>query len=145
MPTSGHQNSDVYSYSTAPHRSKTTLISNGVFCLLESKILSIGQTLLYSLASNTNCNFKYQLLLQIPIVTLNTNCYFKYQLILQIPIVTSNTNCYFKYQLLLPIPIVTSNTNCFFKYQLLLPIPIVTSDAMSNDPPRTTKWLLEPR
>jgi hypothetical protein len=33
---------------------------------------------------------------------------------------------------------------------LLLPIPIVTSDAMSNDPPRTTrrtttKWLLEPR
>jgi hypothetical protein len=36
-------------YSTAPHRSKTTLISNGVFCLLESKILSIGQTLLYSL------------------------------------------------------------------------------------------------
>jgi hypothetical protein len=37
-------------YSTAPHRSKTTLISNGVFCLLESKILSIGQTLLYSLA-----------------------------------------------------------------------------------------------
>jgi hypothetical protein len=32
-----------------PHRSKTTLISNGVFCLLESKILSIGQTLLYSL------------------------------------------------------------------------------------------------
>jgi hypothetical protein len=39
-------------YSTAPHRSKTTLISNGVFCLLESKILSIGQTLLYSLAYN---------------------------------------------------------------------------------------------
>jgi hypothetical protein len=38
-------------YSTAPHRSKTTLISYGVFCLLESKILSIGQTLLYSLAS----------------------------------------------------------------------------------------------
>jgi hypothetical protein len=33
-----------------PHRSKTTLISNGIFCLLESKILSIGQTLLYSLA-----------------------------------------------------------------------------------------------
>jgi hypothetical protein len=38
-----------FNYSTAPHRSKTTLISNGVFCLLESKILSIGQTLLYSL------------------------------------------------------------------------------------------------
>jgi hypothetical protein len=33
---------------------------------------------------------------------------------------------------------------------LLLPILIVTSDAMSNDPPTTTrtrtpKWLLEPR
>jgi hypothetical protein len=44
-------------YSTAPHRSKTTLISNGVFCLLESKILSIGQTLLYSLASNESVFF----------------------------------------------------------------------------------------
>jgi hypothetical protein len=89
--------------------------------------------------SNTNCYFKYQLLLQIPIVTSNTNCYFKYQLLLQIP------------KLVLRIPIVTSNTNCYFHYQLLLPIPIVTLDAMSNDPPRTrtrtttTKWLLEPR
>jgi hypothetical protein len=36
--------------------------------------------------------------------TSNTNCYFKYQLLLQIPIVTSNTNCYFNYQLLLRIP-----------------------------------------
>jgi hypothetical protein len=43
-------------------------------------------------------------LFQIPIGTSNTNCYFKYQLLLQIPIVTSNANCYFKYQLLLQIP-----------------------------------------
>jgi hypothetical protein len=50
--------------------------------------------------------------------TSSNNCYFKYQLLLQIPIVTSNTNCYFKYQLLLQIPIVTSNTNWYFKYQL---------------------------
>jgi hypothetical protein len=41
--------------------------------------------------------------------------------------------------LVLRIPIVTSNTNCYFHYQLLLPILIVTSDAMSNDPPRTTR------
>jgi hypothetical protein len=90
--------------------------------------------------SNTNCNFKYQLLLQIPIVTSTTNCYFEYQnwyfeyqLLLQIPIVTSTTNCYFEYQnwyfeyqLLLQIPIVTSNTNCYFQYQLLLRMPWVT-------------------
>jgi hypothetical protein len=49
IPRSFHDGGAL-NYSTAPHRSKTTLISNGVFCLLESKILSIGQTLLYSLA-----------------------------------------------------------------------------------------------
>jgi hypothetical protein len=49
IPRSFH-NGGALNYSTAPHRSKTTLISNGVFCLLESKILSIGQTLLHSLA-----------------------------------------------------------------------------------------------
>jgi hypothetical protein len=49
IPRSFHDGSAL-NYSTAPHRSKTTLISNGVFGLLESKILSIGQTLLYSLA-----------------------------------------------------------------------------------------------
>jgi hypothetical protein len=48
IPRSFHDGGAL-NYSTAPHRSKTTLISNGVFCLLESKILSIGQTLLYSL------------------------------------------------------------------------------------------------
>jgi hypothetical protein len=47
--------------------------------------------------SNTNCYFKYQLLLQIPIVTSNTNCYFNYQLLLRIP------------KLVLRIPIVTLN------------------------------------
>jgi hypothetical protein len=82
----------------------------------------------YFILTYTNCYFKYQLLLQIPIVTSNTNCYFIYQLVLIIPIVTSNTNCYFIYQLVLIIPIVTSNTNCYFKYQLLLQIPIVTSN-----------------
>jgi hypothetical protein len=51
IPRSFH-NGGALNYSTAPHRSKTTLISNGVFCLLESKILSIGQTLLYSLDKN---------------------------------------------------------------------------------------------
>jgi hypothetical protein len=51
IPLSFHDGGAL-NYSTAPHRSKTTLISNGVFCLLESKILSIGQTLLYSLAIN---------------------------------------------------------------------------------------------
>jgi hypothetical protein len=49
IPRSFHDGGAL-NYSTAPYRSKTTLISNGVFCLLESKILSIGQTLLYSLA-----------------------------------------------------------------------------------------------
>jgi hypothetical protein len=49
IPRSFHDGGAL-NYSTAPHRSKTTLISYGVFCLLESKILSIGQTLLYSLA-----------------------------------------------------------------------------------------------
>jgi hypothetical protein len=49
IPRSFHDGG-AHNYSTAPHRSKTTLISNGVFCLLESKILSISQTLLYSLA-----------------------------------------------------------------------------------------------
>jgi hypothetical protein len=46
IPRSFHDGGAL-NYSTAPHRSKTTLISNGVFCLLESKILSIGQTLLF--------------------------------------------------------------------------------------------------
>jgi hypothetical protein len=85
---------------------------------------------------------------KIPIVTLNTNCYFKCQLLLQLPIVTSNTkigtsntNCYFKYQLLVQRTIVTSTTNryfeyqnwyfeylnWYFEYQLLLQLPIVTS------------------
>jgi hypothetical protein len=50
IPRSFHDGGAL-NYSTAPHRSKTTLISNGAFCLLESKILSIGQTLLYSLGS----------------------------------------------------------------------------------------------
>jgi hypothetical protein len=50
IPRSFHDGGAL-NYSTAPHRSKTTLISNGVFCLLESKILSIGQTLLLSCSS----------------------------------------------------------------------------------------------
>jgi hypothetical protein len=54
IPRSFHDGGAL-NYSTAPHRSKTTLISNGVFCLLESKILSIGQTLLYSLAFVDSC------------------------------------------------------------------------------------------
>jgi hypothetical protein len=67
-----------------------------------SRVFSREHLKLPIVTSNTNCYFKYQLLLQIPIVTSNTNCYFKYQ------------NCYFKYQLLLQIPNVTSNTNCYF-------------------------------
>jgi hypothetical protein len=83
------------------------------------------------LTSNTNCYFKYQLLLQIPklllripivtsntkIGTLNTNCYLKYQLLLEIPIVTSNSNLLPRMpKLVLQIPIITSITNCYFQY-----------------------------
>jgi hypothetical protein len=42
-----------------PHRSKTTLISNGVFCLLESKILSIGQTLLLNQINDHMSDFDW--------------------------------------------------------------------------------------
>jgi hypothetical protein len=83
---------------------------------MESQILALKKVIGIS---NTNCYFKYQLLLQIPIVTSNTNCYSKYQLLLQIPIVTSNTSCYFKYQLLLQIPIGTLNTNWYFEQPLV--------------------------
>jgi hypothetical protein len=58
IPRSFHDGGAL-NYSTAPHRERTTLISNGVFCLLESKILSIGQTLLYSLAlRNISCRVR---------------------------------------------------------------------------------------
>jgi hypothetical protein len=57
IPRSFHDGGAL-NYSTAPHRSKTTLISNGVFCLLESKILSIGQTLLHSLGDTNPPNQK---------------------------------------------------------------------------------------
>jgi hypothetical protein len=61
IPRSFHDGGAL-NYSTAPHRSKTTLISNGVFCLLESKILSIGKTLLYSLAQNSLYSFCHKIL-----------------------------------------------------------------------------------